>query len=373
MYELVRKFRMFGATDDRDKVYALAGIAETVENAVGATVRISYAPNTEILDVFWDLIDTELRHPKSIIFLNHACGITKPHDFPSWMPLWYEADSYAKSGPRPFEELQISPQITYQASKHSQPSANMHKPTKSLQITATFLSNIYQIGEVFNRDLPEADHAAPLQRWAGMLDPSLAGLQYFHHTMLLLRRAQRVFAEEAEKGFRDFVQKKYLDKEQLIDKFFATLLASTSDEGTKYFTNPIADAKTAAKLRLLAGRQTEGTRHASDEVVHHVQNRIADVCHGRRLFRCGTGVHVNGKGVDANFGLCPSDTEVGDLVVLFPGAKTMHVIRMVERDEGGRDVFGLVGEVYVHDWMRGQLEGDDLTGGHLKGMELWLR
>jgi len=104
---------MFGASDDRDKVYALAGIAETVENAVGATVRISYAPNTKILDVFWDLVDTELRHPKSIIFLNHACGVTKPHDFPSWMPLWYEADSYAKSGLRPFEALKISPQITY--------------------------------------------------------------------------------------------------------------------------------------------------------------------------------------------------------------------------------------------------------------------
>jgi len=50
----------------------------------------------------------------------------------------------------------------------------------------------------------------------------------------------------------------------------------------------------------------------------------------------------------ANFGLCPSDAEVGNMLVLFSGPDTLHVIRKVA-EEKGESVFGLVGEAYVHE------------------------
>jgi hypothetical protein len=140
-------------------------------------------------------------------------------------------------------------------------------------------------------------------------------------------------------------------------RFVGTILASVSDEGTKSLSQPPAEAKSAVTAQMLsAGKRGY---HYFNEAKTHESGRGMAVCHGRRLFGCAKGAGPE----DWNFGLCPADTQEGDLVALVLGSNVLHVIRELEVDGGTPHVFGLVGEAYVHSWMDGQaLERSQVPG-----------
>jgi hypothetical protein len=56
---------------------------------------------------------------------------------------------------------------------------------------------------------------------------------------------------------------------------------------------------------------------------------------------------------DKHFGFSNGHIETGDQVVIFDGAKHPHLIR---RCPGDREVYQLIGEVYLRGMMRGEVE-----------------
>jgi len=169
MYDLVQKFRTFKASHDRDKVYALVGIAKNVEYARGSLPPISYPPSVDIFDVFWELIDSELCNRHGLVFLEHACGTTRPEGFPSWMPLWEDTTSADSSTACSFGNLEEEWLIRYYADNISRALATMDKKTKTLTLTGIFCSPIVKLGEVFDRDLLELSQIGTRVRWADMV------------------------------------------------------------------------------------------------------------------------------------------------------------------------------------------------------------
>ncbi|KAK4443102.1 heterokaryon incompatibility protein-domain-containing protein [Podospora aff. communis PSN243] len=344
-YHLVKRFRKFEATDPRDKVYALIGIADSVEYVLDAQHRnlphISYAREVGVFDVMWDLITTEILHHRSLHFLGDACRIQRPEGFPSWMPLWYDNESHLQSTALPFEGAQLIPEIIYRAGTGLSLAALPMKKTRTLYLGAVCFSQIVELGVVYNRDLTELDEVIWLHKWA-----SMRGITTVEEYDLLtdLKHKNRVSVQEAEKRLRQYSGNGCLGPGGPHRRFFATILASASYKAIDCFCDEDVD------------------KYAKDKWEHYAKARIANVCHGRRMFNSGAGLRAGGGRIPANFGLCPRETRVGDFLVLFAGAKTPHVIRMLgERDENGKHVFGLVGEAYVHNWMRGQM-GQGLRG-----------
>ncbi len=123
LYSLTACFRAFDATDPRDKVYALLGMAAQVRH-IARLPAVSYAPDTSVLDVVWGVIEAELRERGSLAFLGDACGVdgrgggggvTPGEEFPSWMPLWYDAVSHVRTTAETFGALEVKGLVRYAA------------------------------------------------------------------------------------------------------------------------------------------------------------------------------------------------------------------------------------------------------------------
>ncbi|KAK5656924.1 hypothetical protein OQA88_3446 [Cercophora sp. LCS_1] len=359
MYDIVHRFRAFQATDPRDKVYALIGIAADVAHALGLLPRISYAPDTTILDVFWDLISFELRYRRGLGFLSNACGLNGPEGVPSWMPLWYDDVSGKSSTSMGLRNLERQPLVRYCADNDyadhgdSQP-ANLDKKSGMLYVHGFLLSEIMYLGDVFDRDLAEFDRHNTRREWATML--GVERIDKAHQVLSRLRRVGLLTAADASDRFTAYATDHAID-EAVIDRhssFLGTLLASASDQGTQHLANQGPEYDDAVTANV------PGRCPAVRDSRNSFENRILEVCHGRRLFISGWGHHRTRGHVEPNFGLCPADTQAGDLVVALYGSSTPQVIRKIGDDEEG-NVYQLVGEAYVHSWMQGQMIPEEPT------------
>lgn len=89
LLRLLTQFRHCGATDPRDKVYALLGIASDMPN--DADLKPDYAK--PVAEVYQDLVKFIVTKDRNLDLLR-ACQISRPeHDLPSWVPAWSIAGS----------------------------------------------------------------------------------------------------------------------------------------------------------------------------------------------------------------------------------------------------------------------------------------
>ncbi|KAK4155723.1 heterokaryon incompatibility protein-domain-containing protein [Chaetomidium leptoderma] len=129
-----------------------------------------------------------------------------------------------------------------------------------------------------------------------------------------------------------------------------------------------ADAEDLRFAHLLATdlsrrwpEQSSSSSSLSPGAAASVLNRPFDFTHTTEpRVSAGRQLCITARG--AYFGLVPRLTAVGDVVVLFDGAKTPHVVRpspTVAEDDGSPGVqCRLVGECFLHEGMDGQLERD---------------
>lgn len=55
-------------------------------------------------------------------------------------------------------------------------------------------------------------------------------------------------------------------------------------------------------------------------------------------------------------GLGPRGIELGDVVCVFDGARTPHILRTIDNAEGSELRYSLIGEAYLHGYMYGEVE-----------------
>ena len=268
--------------------------------------------------------------------------------FPSWMPLWYDDMSHgdAKGAAVQLAGLEVSPGVVYRASGDAKAVAVMQRDSEGgvLEVAGRLLGRIRGLAEVFDRDVTKGETLALRRRWAEVL--GVGELEKLNQVLTGLRLTKGISDEEADSRLEEVLNKLPQKVRKLYGQFVGTLMASVSEAGTDQLIHPKVGAKSLALTQMLGGG--DRPRHFSHPWELHVDGRIANVCHGRRMFVCGLG--DSGR----NFGVCPGNTREGDLIALFLGSNVFHIIRPVGVVDGQR-VFGLVGEAYVHDWMDGQL------------------
>lgn len=357
MYDIVHRFRTFEATDARDKVYALIGVAADIGHALGAFPRISYAANISILDVFWDLIDLELRYRRGLGFLSDACGTNRPEGVPSWMPLWYDDISDKPSTPCRLQGLDARTLTRYRADDdyvdHEDTQvAYLDKEKGMLYVHGILMSSIAFLEDMFDRDAEEHDWLSTRLKWAAAL--GVARLEKAFQVLTRLRRVGLLSAEHTSERFSAFASHHTQAEVERYNSFLGTLLASASDANTQHLVNqpPEYDPGITANMT--------GQCSAVHDTNCRFEKRILEVCHGRRFFICGWGTHAVHGRITPNFGLCPANAQVGDMVVVLYGSSTPQVIRKVGEDEG-KNIYELVGEAYVHTWMQGQMMPKEAT------------
>ncbi|KAL8917848.1 MAG: hypothetical protein Q9172_005670 [Xanthocarpia lactea] len=90
LLRLLTQFRHCEATDPRDKVYALLGMASDMPD--DADLKRNYAK--PVAKVYQDLVEFIVTKDRNLDILR-ACQMSRPeHDLPSWVPDWSRASSF---------------------------------------------------------------------------------------------------------------------------------------------------------------------------------------------------------------------------------------------------------------------------------------
>lgn len=353
LHTLTTRFRPFASTDPRDKIYALLGIASEVLNLSPTTFpAISYAPDTKVVDVLWEVVTSELRDKRDLRFLRGAAGLDcdNQEGYPSWMPLWYhESGEGARGTAVQLAEVEDSVVgVRYRASGGLKATVMwLDKERKEVSVAGVLVGRVKEggLGEVYDQDVEREERWAVRRRWAEML--GFGEVEKLAQVLMALRINGKMGDEEAEERLEGVLGKLPAGARAAYRRFEGTVMASATDEGTQRLLFPPAEAKVAGLAKMLGGGKRP--RHFTHPMQLNVEGRVNTVCHGRRLFVCDK---AGGSG--QNFGLCPSKTQEGDFVALLVGSNVLHIIRQLEIVDG-LPVFGLVGEAYVHNWMDGQL------------------
>ena len=338
LWTMVKTFRAFSATDPKDKIYALIGLAAEVEH-IASLPSISY--EMDVFEAFDVLIDIELRGSGKLCFLSEACGLDCPEGFPSWMPLWYLNDD--QWTPSEFETLELEPQILFRAAGNTQAVARRSREEKTLNLSGAIVSRIEKIGDVYDRTSNAADVEAVRTKWADMVGAGSA--ERMAQRLIALVNEGRISEIELFALFKHYLQLAPFER-VAYEEFQAVMLASVDKAGVELLQNPPQD-----KLTPTTGHTLPNGRRVEDRgtpIQNFIMNRPNEVCHGRRLFVCD-----NGKG-HKKLGLAPRAAQVGDSVALFLGANLLYIIRETGTVNES-PAYRLVGDAYVHSWMSSEL------------------
>ncbi|KAH7025188.1 uncharacterized protein B0I36DRAFT_367066 [Microdochium trichocladiopsis] len=219
LYTFVNRFLSFNASDPRDKVHTLIGLADSVEH-VSRLPPISYQGDT--FGAFWSVIVAELEASLKLDFLADGCGIQRPEGFPSWMPLWYETvDRFTTTS---LARLERGPGVKYRASGRSICRAQLRSQQRLLALAGVFVGRVVGVGKAMDRDAAHNDQLALRTQWAGML-----GLQNvkaeFQRLFARLERRE-VSRGDVQTLFAGYLREQPIEKKNLYELLDRTMLGA---------------------------------------------------------------------------------------------------------------------------------------------------
>ncbi|KAH9216311.1 heterokaryon incompatibility protein-domain-containing protein [Leptodontidium sp. 2 PMI_412] len=136
-FECVLHNSLKGATDPRDMIYGLAGLANTND-----IYRIEVDYSLGVDEVYIDLAKRELRTCKALNILTRARLSLNPHKLPSWVPDWSTNSDHHKY----LYDIKV-PEHAYSASGSSRCGVAFTDFKNVLKITAVLLGYVEALGE----------------------------------------------------------------------------------------------------------------------------------------------------------------------------------------------------------------------------------
>jgi Heterokaryon incompatibility protein (HET) len=308
---LMRSLRHFQATDPRDKVFALLGIASDTKTL---GLRPDYRKSCE--EVYTDLARALIQN--GYIELLSLCEFPKERPvLPSWVPDW-SRESYRSPLQQRSLDRSTRPRTTILEPRFSASGINYTIGLNSghtigcnmpLLLPARFLGEVRQLGMSW-------EHEA-VGRW-------LHDLHSLSHLMsdafkLSSGRAQAVWRTAvADQEIRQGIKKPRLSEERI----------RTVNDALKNKDLALVDEQTFIGVGL------------------------GDYCQQLQLIAQGRRPLLASGGF---LGIGPRETEPGDLVFILLGADVPYILRQQSQD----DKLRLIGEAYVHGIMDGEaMEGD---------------
>lgn len=312
--------RNFKATDPRDKMFAMLGIATDVDDPV---LVPDYVQNTHV--IYTKFTAYLLERDCSLRYL-HAAGIGLPRsllNIPSWVADWscpYFATNFGS----------IAERAEYRAAGESKVrvleiSKDLDSPT--LVIEGCIIDRIKTIHSPVPRELKEYEPGGEFL----ILEEQLIWFAKLTHILYSLEP--------------------YPTGEKIHDVCWRTLIANVSYTGKNGTPAPQEYAEYFndywnLKYLMIKCRSTRVVQGGTQEMVDGSQLWVSAMSpvSQRVLFTTDRGYA----------GIGQAELKEGDEVCIFHGAATPFILRKEERDENFKPRHVLVGECYIHGLMNGE-------------------
>jgi hypothetical protein len=331
-YDVIRRFSGRGATDPRDKIFALLGLA--VDDQVEARM-VNPDYNMLVEDVYWEVASLHLKEHKNLDILSSGCGPNRPGGFSSWMPSWTPRE------PEPnLWFVEVEPDIVFCASGNLEALFSLSEQGKLLTVKGIYIDRIEKCGEPYQLrpgqmlgNKPYTPEAVT-QHWG-----ELAGVS----RMLNFSPGDEITQEDIE-AFSTYVAGGHKP-----EAFLRTMYMNPSSELNVSYCAP-QHGMLLEKLYMNLDLGSTGENDA------HLRSRTSFTCTDKRFF-------LTAKGY---MGISVPEIREGDLVCVFLGAKVPFVVRKEDSS------FILVGESYVQGLMAAEAIRD-LEGGKLQLQDFTLK
>lgn len=323
---LLIKNRAADATDHRDKVYCLLSLANDIERL---SIEPNYSPTNSAARLYQDIAEKYIQEGFYFQILHQAGMPQRLGGLPSWVPDWSTKSRH------PLDTA------LYCCTKNTAPSPRfLHDGL--LRLRGAFLDGILmlQLKVQFQYDEPLNLHDSlngskpwfleddpMLPRLPGVPDRNNAfGAIVSHAEMssLTLLSANSSEYEIREAVWRTLIANKgWMSSDPKSERFaYEAWRKSRPDPFDNEWWPPQSlDASTM-------------------EAVWPFQARVLHATQGYRF----------GLTICGSMGLFPKDCQMGDLIVIFPGARTPFVVR-----QGRLGSYTLVGDCYIHGMMEGEM------------------
>ncbi|KAM0815387.1 hypothetical protein AB5N19_01181 [Seiridium cardinale] len=367
--------RTFDATDPRDKVYALLGLAR---DADFFTSHVDYAPEETPAKTYAKFARLFVEKGEGLALLLQA-GLGNlaekvAEDLPSWVPNW------AQNGYLPHPDTPSSQTLV------SQPHMRITEDGQTLIVQGTIVDETEQVSQVAFLHNNTGEQKAEDNEEKAM--PSNYGLTvndflyaFSSGISMILEssksESQDFFHDVLETIFNVVTQpvstklsKRITNKTEATDEFDDAGKEDEEIESLRLgFQNFLSYCLTIARERedLKEGEAQVILLQNPDEWQKFLDRAIRNTSH-RRFCIARSG----------RIGLVPDATEVGDRVAIFGGSDIAFVLRPAGQDgledsstsaksnerEGRKEIYKLVGHAYFYD------DGEQGQGGQIKDISL---
>jgi hypothetical protein len=315
LHELLMSLRKFEATDPRDKIFAVLGLADNVQDAIFSP-EYTCTPQHIFTKIcrFLMVRDADL-------YLLHCAGIGAPRvlaDLPSWVPDFFSTERYASLG-------LLSNIMGWRASgAESQVSIREHPSIRdAIILSGSLLDSVSVIAQLF----PRSPFPATWEEYRQQACKKMAWLDEWEDLVDNLSP--------------------YPTAEVCSDVCWRTLICNKTHTGhvaTSQYSN-YQHCSSFWKLGASSASWMEFHRQLTDQIIEGAHKfEITSSGISRRLFTTTNG--YAGKGAT-------TDIASGDKICIFHGAKTPFIIRPNSTLDGQELTYALVGDCYVHGLMYG--------------------
>lgn len=343
MLNALLRSRHCGATNPRDKVYALLPLLHSFENTLAITPRYGDSPVT----VFTDCA-TALVAECGFDVLFAVQGGSTLDNLPSWVPDWSIAPKRRILGSFGRIAIYWDPEKHGEASQSSiNPSGNTEiGAAPMLRISAHSCGDISNLGSVYLAD----KCPFPLDEWLAMLDnETVKSIDRTGVTPLNDREVTGPLRYQ----FHEVIGAAGFAYYEAIRSFVLSEMPSTDSTGSEGGTGSESDQYEGpwmASVRKVAEASKDGILQYKDIPFQQAGRDnypsysayirfVLQTCHSRRFFITDSGY----------MGIAPAEAELGDQIFIFAGASVPFVFRSVPgrgHEKNGKRV-RLVGECYM--------------------------
>jgi hypothetical protein len=342
----------FHATDQRDKIYGLLGLAAETFEASKLPEALSPDYCVDVKQAYQKVARHFLQHDGSLAILTRNHGTAgslsrkrRKHDFknfPSWLPNWGDFAVNDSDIRKSFSWLHYSDAAKpahlgfpkhYVAAGDLPLKLHTTEDSSVLRLDGMRIDEIYQVTYMSAENVLRSDFDST-----------------FASTMAQVCTAATALLREdnMETWSTQFIQTTAAEQEQLGGRSWIEFLR----DGLAYlYQLVLANEKLMAAFavhdgesgRLLQWLKVSSESGDPDEYAALARN----FCYSRCFF-----ITLAGR-----MGIGPSDSKVNDIIAVIPGGGVPYIIRPEGSD------WLLVGESYVHGVMRGELVQEHIRGG----------
>ncbi|KAF2685937.1 HET-domain-containing protein [Lentithecium fluviatile CBS 122367] len=300
-YDLVHGFANFNATDPRDRIFSLLGIASS-DDLVAASLQPNYSMTLD--QILRQFTVAHLECTRDLKILNSCYGLDTPPGFSSWA---YMA-TFVTEGSRhnPVTESIVSLKSEVSAGGSFQPNLELGDSNLLLGVHGVRVDSVQIVGAVFDPGAPQGQMA----EWGAMVGVKE---EEFSLTSVSAEAWTTLRAPEQQYPAGGFI----------LEAFLRTMLM-----------NPSMPIDACGPIK-----EINSTKYHFGKRSGSIYDRMKNCCVSRRMFITTGGL----------LGVAPRQAQPGDLVCVFFGGKAPFLLRPGNRH------YRLIGDVYVQGLMEGEV------------------